>query len=436
MHQARAHAARAFYGAHMRQARHFQAHARRCGFDKADGHVAAQHLAKLGVGQRRNGVAPKGAGNHNRHGHGNAKNRQAGAQRAAFHGANHHAQRGRKPVLHAPALNQHGPVHAGRGRAHGFGRCQLHRGANGVKGGQHRRTCGHGSGGQHQPGLQPVAQRRKAKCIRIQAHKPLAQHRAQGQPDGYAQHHNHQHQLEVVQADGAVVVAQRLERGHLFALGGNLAVQHHVEQKPGHGQKYARQHRAHHPLLLDLGVEDHVRHLRVAPIGVDAAIGREQAVELVDHRAFAGARAQAHRHLVKGALHVVGRRQLLARHPKHAKTALVGRAAHAGKNVFRRQRNAHNGQLAPFAVDHSAKGVARLQATRQRKALGHQRLQGAAVLRLHHAAPAQMHLVQALRCLHVQPNQAPHNRVGHMGDRHRHHLGQRGLHMGRARDGL
>ena len=179
-----------------------------------------------------------------------------------------------------------------------------------------------------------------------------------------------------------------------------------------------------------------MRHLRVAPIGVDAAIGRKQAVELVDHRAFAGAGAQAHRYLVKGALHVVGRRQLFARHPKHAKTALVGRAAHAGKNVFRRQRNAHNGQLAPFAVDHSAKGVARLQATRQRKALGHQRLQGAAVLRLHHAAPAQMHLVQALRRLHVQPNQAPHNRVGHMGDRHRHHLGQRGLHMGCARDGL
>ena len=136
-------------------------------------------------------------------------------------------------------------------------------------------------------------------------------------------------------ANGHVVIAQRFQGGNLLTLRRNLAAQHHVEQETRYRQKNAGQHRAQHPLLLDFGIDNQVRHLLVAPMRADAAIGGEQAVQRVNHRAFGGARCQPHRHLVERAGHVVRRCQRPAVQPKNAEAALVGRTRHAGKDVLR-----------------------------------------------------------------------------------------------------
>jgi hypothetical protein len=219
-----------------------------------------------------------------------------------------------------------------------------------VPGGQHGGQQRDTDGSQYQRRPYPVDQFRKTEYVGVDADKPLPQHRAERQAQQHAQRHDHHHQLQVVQADGPVVVAQGLERGDLLALCGNLAAQHHMEQKAGHGQEDAGQHRAQHALLLDFGVQDQVRHLQVTAVRTDAAIGREQAVQGVDHRALAGTGCQPHRHLVEGARHVVGGCQRLAVDPEHTKAALVGRATHTGENVLGRQANAHDQQRLPPTV--------------------------------------------------------------------------------------
>ena len=274
--------ARTLDGADMGQAGQFMRDACRRDFDQGDGHITAQHRVELGVHQHVNGVAPESAADHDGHGHGDTKDGEPRAQRAALHGAQHHAGARREPAAQAPGLDDAWFVDAGGGRTHGLCRGQLHGGANGLPGGQ---ECGRqrdADGGHKQLGPHAVAQFWKAEDIGIDAGEPVPEPGAGAQPDEHTRHHDHQHQLEVVRSDDAVVVAQGLERRNLFALGGDLAAEHDVEQKGRHRQENAGQHGAHHALLLDLRVENHVRHLLIAAMGTDATIRRKQAIQAVD----------------------------------------------------------------------------------------------------------------------------------------------------------
>ncbi len=266
---------RSFHCRDVRQFGHFMLDAGRRGFNEPDGNVAAQHLVELRVHQDRDRVTPERTGDHDRHRHGNAENGQPGTQRSAFHGAQNHAKRRGEPVLQAPALNQHRFVQTGSGRAHGFGGGQLHGGPNSVERSQHGRRHGNADRRQNQHRFDAVAQLRKAEHIGINPHEPVPQRGPQGQTQGQSQHHNDQHQFQIVQTNGPVLVAQRLQGGDLFTLRRNLPAEHDIEQKPGHGQENAGQHRAQHPLLLDLGVENHVRHLLIAAMGASPAVGCE-----------------------------------------------------------------------------------------------------------------------------------------------------------------
>ena len=220
-------------------------------------------------------------------------------------------------------FNQHGFVNAGRGWSHGLSRGHAHRGIDGMKGSHYCSRGRHTNGCQNQLGTYPVAQLGESEDICVDAHKPVPQQRPHAQPQNSANHHNHQHQLQVVQTNRAVFIAQRLQCGNLLALGGDHAAEHHIEQKAGYRQKNAGQHCAQHTLLLDLGVENHVRHLFVASMGLVATIRRQQPVQAVNYRALAGLRCQPHGNRIECALHIVGRSQRPPVHPEHAKAALV-----------------------------------------------------------------------------------------------------------------
>ena len=322
--QAHRRAACDFHGADMWQPGDLVRNACRCRFQQRDGDVAAQHLAELGVHQHGNGVTPEQAGDDDRHGHRDAEDRQPGAQRAALHGAQNHAQTGREPAPQPEALDQHGLVDAGCGWSHRLGRRQPHRGAHRIERCQQCRRQGHADGAQNQLGFDAVVQLGKAKDFGVDANKPVPERRAQRQSNRHAEGDDEQHQFQVVHADDPVVITECLQGGHLFALGGDLPAQHDVEQKARHRQEDARQHRSEHTLLFDLRIQDHVRHLPVAAAGAAAAIGREQAVQAVDHRAFAGAGRQTHGDLIERAFHVVGRCQRAPLQPEDAKTTLIG----------------------------------------------------------------------------------------------------------------
>jgi hypothetical protein len=120
--------------------------------------------------------------------------------------------------------------------------------------------------------------------VRVQAGHGAAQPVPEPDAERHAQQHDGGGELEVVRADVAVRVAERLQRGDLAALRVHLPVQHHVEDEGRHQQEDRRQHGAEHALLLDLLRQDLVGDLVGAPDRAEAAVGLEQAVELVHRR--------------------------------------------------------------------------------------------------------------------------------------------------------
>ena len=73
--------------------------------------------------------------------------------------------------------------------------------------------------------------------------------------------------------------------------------------------------------------------------------------------------------------------------------------------------------------------VTGFELARDRKAFGNNRLDGAVVLGLNHAARAHKHPVQPLGRVQVQPDQAAYHRVRNMGQVNRHDVRERRFHV-------
>ncbi len=157
---------------------------------------------------------------------------------------------------------------------------------------------------------------------------------------------------------------------------------------------------------------------------------------MVDDGPLGGTGAKAHCHLVECALHVVGGSQRLPVDPEDAEAALIGRTRHAREDVLGRECNPHNQQFLASAVDQRANPVTGFELATDGKAFGHQRFDGPRVMPLDHAPAAQVYLVQALGCPRVKPNQATNDGIRHVRYGDRHHLAQRGLHVGCAGNAL
>ncbi|NNU43024.1 hypothetical protein HK415_07385 [Ramlibacter sp. B156] len=276
----------------------------------------------------------------------------------------------------------------------------------------------------------------KAEELGVQAGDQRAHPASQHQAEQVAARHHRRDQLQVVQGDGAVAVAQGLERRHLFALRGHQARGHHVQQEAGHGQEDRGQHGAQHALLADLVAQHGVRTLLVARMGRHAAQGLQAAVQRIEHGGLGRIRRQLQRHAGEGAAHVHRRGQFVLVGPEDAEGAQVRHAHDAAEDVLGRQRGTRDAQRAPLAVHQRRDRGAGTQLVRLGEAHVDHRFQLAARARpgFRPAAAAQLHLVQALGPARVPADQLADDGVDRAGHAHARDRLDRRLHVDHARD--
>ena len=273
---------------------------------------------------------------------------------------------------------------------------------------------------------------RKAEHVGVQAHQAVGHPVAQREAQQVAAAHHRRHQLEVVHGDGPVRVAQRLQRGDLFALRGDQPGRHHVQQKGRHRQEDRRQHRADHLLLADLVVQHRVGDLLGAAMRRLAAVRRQLARHFLGHVARRGLRRELERGAVPGAAHVHGGGQFLLVDPEHAERTQVRHAPEAGEDVLGRQGASGDPQQALLAVHQRRDRGAIGQPVGLREPLGHHRLEFAAgaAARGRKAPGAQGHAVEAAAMAQVDADEMPDDRIRAA----RHGDARAGLHRGLHHD--
>jgi hypothetical protein len=169
-------------------------------------------------------------------------------------------------------------------------------------------------------------------------------------------------------------------------------------------------------------------------------LGGQQALQPLAGRTFRRARREAHREVVEGVVQVVGGGQRVAIHPEDGEAALVRHAPQPGEDVLGRERDPHDLEHAPLAVDEHLQARAGPEPAGLREALRDQRLQravrAAAIRGIEPTAAAQGQQVHARGMAQlVDADQPADDRVGHAGDRRAHDLLDGGLHVGHARHG-
>ena len=144
-------------------------------------------------------------------------------------------------------------------------------------------------------------------------------------------------QLEVVEPDLTIVIAESLEGGDLLALERKKATQGDVEKEGGDGQENRRGNQAHGLELLQFVRDEAVREMQIAVSGPQTAIGLEFEIKPANHFVPIGSGHQGNREVVESAFHVEGCFHLLARHPEDSESAIVGKQTPGlnGGDVFR-----------------------------------------------------------------------------------------------------
>ena len=165
---------------------------------------------------------------------------------------------------------------------------------------------------------------------------------------------------DIMPADLAVGVAQRLESGDLFALHGNQPGQHDVQQERRHAQKDRRDDEPHRLELRELVLDEPIRQLIGTGNRAETAVAGEDSI---DGGNRFGLRRPAHhreRRVVERAFHVERRGQCSLFHPEDAESRVVRHdlARTDRVNVFGRQRDADDPQIAPASVDRGGDLVA------------------------------------------------------------------------------
>ena len=180
-------------------------------------------------------------------------------------------------------------------------------------------------------------------------------------------------------------------------------------RKAATAEEDRRQHRHHVGELVDLAHQEPVRDLILARVGADAAVGREQRIELGDHRLGRGAAQEREREVVEGAVEIVGGGQRLASHAEHAEALLVGhqRAGRHRVDVLGRERQADHRERALLAVDQRVELRAGAEAVRVGEGLREHHLVGP-VRRDQPPAPQEEPVQQRLAVLGDRDDAADH----------------------------
>src|SRR5690606_34105637 len=274
----------------------------------------------------------------------------------------------------------------------------------------------------------------------IEPHEAGTERTAEPDTEAESDRHDDQHQLQVVGGDARVGIAKRLEGGDLFALGGDEARDHDVEQEGRHAEEDRRQYRAEDLLLPDLAIEDRMRNLVLATVGLAHAVRLQPARQLRHDIALGCAGRELGRHLGERSIHVVGSGQGVAVDPEHAEATHVRMAAEAGEDVLGRERGTDDEQVAFLAIDQRRDGIAGFETPDIGESRRYERLYatvapGAGLAELGGPARAHHDAVHALWLPVVDPDQATDDRVAHVLEPNPHHVLDGGLHVGDARYG-
>ena len=371
------------------------------GLDEGDGQVLPGGLAELHVHHEVDGSLLVVAHHHQAAGAGDAEHRQYRLQWPPFDVAQDHARGLGEPALQADAFHQGGVVDHRRFRPHAFRRRQADGPADGVEGAADGGGDADPQGDEDDAGIELVVQVGEAEGgLHVDVGQALSEPGAQARAQGDAEHGHQQHQLDVVPADGRRGVAEGLEDGDLLPLQGDQPADHHVEQEGCHSQEDRREDGGGGLQLLEFLGQEAVGELVLATIGAGAAVGAEDVVDPVDHVLDQRARGQAQADVVEAAFHVVGGSQGVAPHPDHT-IALEVREHGAGGDlvdVFRRDRDPHDGQGLALAVDDGGQAVTRFEAMGVGEGVGEDHL--VAAVGLDHAAALEVQLIElCLACV-------------------------------------
>ena len=226
---------------------------------------------------------------------------------------------------------------------------------------------------------QSVVQEREAEERHVQFCQAPAEFGASEDPDHHTGEDDDHHQLQIMEGNRAIAVAERLERTNQVALRADEPAHDHVQQKDRHAQKQGRKQRRRQGDIAQFLRQKAVRQLILPVVRAQSAVRRQESVEFVDHvRRGAGVR-QPHRYVVERPFHAVGDAQRPAPHPQHTVAMIVGKHRTGTQllDVLRRQRRADDGQRLPATVDDDPQPGARFQPVGLGERLADDRLIGA-----------------------------------------------------------
>ena len=250
------------------------------------------------------------------------------------------------------------------------------------------------------------------------------------QSEDDAEQHDHQHELQVVQPDSAVGVAQRLQHRDLPALRADLPRQHDVQQEHRDAQEHARQHQPEHAHFGDLLRDRLVRRLLGATVGTGRTVGFEQPVEPVDGCALGRAVRQPQCDAVERPFHVEGGGEAFAADPEDPEARVIADPVRCREDVLGRQHDADHFEPLAFAVQEREQRRPRLQSALVGEGLVHQHL-----VRLRHIDPATRHQCQPVhrrQAVLGQRDDAADRRLDDAGQIQQHVVAQRRRDLGHA----
>ena len=150
-----------------------------------------------------------------------------------------------------------------------------------------------------------------------------------------------------------VRVTQSLEGCDLLPLDGDDPPQNHVQKKGGDAQEHHGNDNAGALQPLEFVVDRPVGQLQRPRNRAPASVGSQEVVEGIDHGVRLRARHQRQSHIVEPTLHVERRSQGPPLHPEHTEPLVVRHqvARPDGVDVFRREADADDLQVASAAVE-------------------------------------------------------------------------------------
>ena len=214
-------------------------------------------------------------------------------------------------------------------------------------------------------------QRRKAEEAVVNNDDISAHVSADGTADEHGENDDEEREFQVMHADLARRITERLELRDLLALEPHEAREHRAAHKSRDAQEDRGKRDRQRAENADLVIQPLARGVIDAVVGDEAAVRREHAVERGHDRRVRRAGCDIHEHAVERAVELERVREFALVHPEDTEAPVV-RQRVAGprlEDVLRRKRDADDLQRLPRAVDERGDFITRLETVRVRESL-------------------------------------------------------------------